>query len=127
MVRHTLKARGRGVLSTRMLRDYVDQLYLPAARASATRCDPSRASEFAAWKRRVRDGWDAVRIEHVESHGVADSPQIGSRLEVAAFVSLGELTGDDVAVELVHGRIGPDDELIDPRTLPLGEIGRAHV
>ncbi|HEY9562778.1 MAG TPA: alpha-glucan family phosphorylase [Nocardioides sp.] len=120
MVRHTLKSLGPRVLSTRMLRDYVEQLYLPAARASATLSDPSRASEFAAWKRRVRDGWDAVRIEHVESHGVADSPQIGSRLEVAAFVSLGELTGDDVAVELVHGRIGPDDELIDPRTLPLG-------
>lgn len=120
MVRHTLKSLGPRVLSTRMLRDYVEQLYLPAARASRTLSEPARAGEFAAWKRRVRDGWDVVHIEHVESHGVADSAEIGSSLQVAAFVSLGELSGDDVAVQLVHGRIGPDDELVEPRTLLLG-------
>jgi len=33
---------------------------------------------------------------------------------VEAVVSLGSLTGDDVAVELVHGAVGTNDEIARP-------------
>jgi glycogen phosphorylase len=120
MVRHTLKSLGPKVLATRMVRDYVRQLYTPAAvTGRALNSDYKGATELAAWKKGVREGWGDVRVEHVESHGVGDSPEVGSTLTVRAFVALGSLTPDDVAVEVVHGVIDGDDELVDTRITPL--------
>ncbi|MEJ7795321.1 MAG: DUF3417 domain-containing protein, partial [Nocardioides sp.] len=113
MVRHTLKSLGPKVLATRMVRDYVRQLYTPAALTGRKlNSDYTGAAELSAWKQRVRAGWSGVRVEHVESSGVGDAPEIGTALTVRAFVSLGELDPDDVDVQLVHGVINSEDELI---------------
>jgi len=113
MVRHTLKSLGPKVLATRMVRDYVRQLYTPAAvTGRALNSDYKGATELASWKKQVRAGWADVRVEHVESHGVGDNPEVGSVLTVRAFVALGGLTPDDVAVEVVHGVIDGDDDLV---------------
>ncbi len=120
MVRHTLKSLGPKVLASRMVRDYIRQLYTPAAvTGRALNSDYKGATELAAWKKTVRAGWSDVRVEHVESHGVSDNPEVGSSLTVRAFVALGSLTPDDVAVEVVHGVIDGDDEIIDTVITPL--------
>jgi glycogen phosphorylase len=120
MVRHTLKSLGPKVLATRMVRDYVRQLYTPAAvTGRALNSDYKGATELAAWKKGVREGWGDVRVEHVESHGVGDSPEVGTTLTVRAFVALGALTPDDVAVEVVHGVIDGDDDLVDTQLTDL--------
>jgi starch phosphorylase len=114
MVRHTLKSLGPKVLATRMVRDYVRQLYTPAAvTGRALNSDYKGATELASWKKQVRAGWGDVRVEHVESHGVGDNPEVGSVLTVRAFVALGSLTPDDVAVEVLHGVIDGEDDLVD--------------
>ena len=88
MLRHTLKSLGPKVLATRMVRDYVQQLYSPAAGTGRMlRADHGRAAELADWKHRVRACWPAVRIEHVEASGVGDSPEVGSTLSVSAIIS----------------------------------------
>jgi starch phosphorylase len=120
MVRHTLKSLGPKVLATRMVRDYVRQLYSPAAvTGRRLNADYAGARELAAWKQRVRGAWGDVRVEHVESSGVGDAPEIGTVLSVRAFVSLGDLTPDDVEVQLVHGVIDSDDRLVEASTEPL--------
>ena len=114
MVRHTLKSLGPKVLATRMVRDYVRDLYQPAAvNARLLNSDYHGAGELAVWKKRVRAAWSSVRVEHVESTGLGDAPEVGAQMSVRAFVALGELTPDDVAVELVHGRTNADDELVE--------------
>jgi glycogen phosphorylase len=114
MTRHTLKSLGPKVLATRMVSDYVRQLYTPAA-ATARRLnsDYAGAVELAAWKKKVRAGWPAVRVEHVESSGVGDAPEVGDTMSVRAFVALGDLSPADVDVQLVHGRSNGEDELSD--------------
>ncbi len=112
MVRHTLKSLGPKVLATRQVRDYVRELYAPAARnARALNDDYAGAVELAAWKQRLRTAWDDVSVEHVESSGVSDTPEVGSRLSVRAFVGLGELSPDEVDVQLVHGLLDAEDTL----------------
>ncbi|HET9500723.1 MAG TPA: alpha-glucan family phosphorylase, partial [Marmoricola sp.] len=123
MVRHTCVSLGPKVLSTRMLREYVDRLYIPAA-ASAHRINTSYdgARSVAEFKQRVRAGWDQVRIDHVESSGVAESPEIGGALDLHVFVALGDLSPDDVDVQVVHGRVKGEDQLRDPAVLSLGLV-----
>ena len=116
MVRHTLKSLGPKVLSTRMVREYVERLYVPAATAARSLNDSyDGARALAEWKQRVRSEWSSVSVDHVESSGVADSPEIGGLMQVRTYVSLGGLSPEDVAVEVVHGRVkGVEDDLIDP-------------
>ena len=120
MVRHTLKSLGPKVLATRMVRDYVEQLYTPSAASSrALNHDYAGARSLAEWKARVRSGWPSVTIDHVESTGVGDSPELGATLEVHVFVSLGELSPQDVDVQVVHGRIRHEDDLVDSQAQSL--------
>jgi glycogen phosphorylase len=112
MVRHTLKSLGPKVLAARMVRDYVNRLYTPAAQSSRSLSgDPGAAQALAEWKHRVRAAWGEVAIDHVESSGVTDAPELGQLLEVRTFVSLGELDPGEVDVQVVYGRIRHEDDL----------------
>jgi starch phosphorylase len=118
MVRHTLASLGPKVQACRMVQDYVTSLYVPAA-GSAHAVTPSRAREMALFRARLRAGWPGVRVDHVDSLGASDSPQVGDRVEIRAFVSLGTLTPGDVEVEVVYGRVTPGDTLTDSHVAPL--------
>ena len=114
MTRHTLKSLGPKVLATRMVRDYVRQLYAPAAiTAHRLNTDFAGAAQLAAWKKKVKAGWEHVRVEHVESSGVGDAPEVGDRMSVRAFVALGDLEPADVDVQLVYGKSNSEDELVE--------------
>jgi starch phosphorylase len=120
MVRHTLKSLGPKVLASRMVRDYVVELYSPAARsARRISADAAAPGELAAWKHRVKEAWPHVRIEHVESEGVSDAPALGSALSLRVYASLGDLTPDDVDVQVLHGRVAGDDQLREPAVASL--------
>ena len=120
MVRHTLTTLGPKVDAGRMVRDYVQKLYAPAAlSARALNSDFSGARELAAWKARVREAWPAVRMDHVEASGVPDAPEVGSTLDIRAFVSLGGLSPEDVDVQVVHGRVDDQDRITDGSTVSL--------
>ncbi|MGN6160269.1 MAG: alpha-glucan family phosphorylase [Marmoricola sp.] len=116
MVRHTLKSLGPKVLAGRMVREYLEELYVPAANAGRAMADTfDGARELAAWKARIRDRWAGVRIDHVESSGVSDQPEVGGEMDVRVFCSLGELSPDDVTVEVLHGRVRDEDVLVEPQ------------
>jgi starch phosphorylase len=121
MVRHTLKSLGPKVLSTRMVREYVDVLYTPAAVASRSMNDSyAGAAELASWKARVVEGWPSVHVDHVETEGLSDAPELGGGMDLHVFASLGSLSPEDVDVQVVHGRVkGDADELVDTTTTPL--------
>ncbi len=114
MVRHTLKSLGPKVLATRMVTDYVTELYGPAAVAGRRlNADYQGAARLSEWKQRIRAGWQAVRVEHVESQGVGDSPEVGATLNVQAYICLGDLAPEDVDVQLVHGVVTAEDTLVN--------------
>jgi starch phosphorylase len=120
MIRHTLRVLGPRTPAERMVREYVTTLYAPAAASVRTLADGGSfqtARDLAAWKRRVEVAWPLVRIEHVEAD--AGEPQLGTPLTVRVAVALGDLTPDDVCVEVVSGLANEHDELVDPSYLPL--------
>jgi len=125
MVRHTLRSLGPAVLSTRMLRDYTSALYVPAAQASRAMQVSAHAParELAEWRRQVVKAWPSVVVRHVESSGVGDSPELGSRLTVRAIVDLGALRTDDVEVHAAFGRVDEADQIRDAHVVPLVVAG----
>ncbi|MGB8649077.1 MAG: alpha-glucan family phosphorylase [Mycobacteriales bacterium] len=125
MVRHTLQSLGPKVLASRMVRDYVHQLYAPAAQSSRTLAQQgfAPAKELSAWRRKVSDHWPQVRVAHVEGGGVGDTPAVGASLAVRASVDLGGLAPEDVVVQAVYGRVDEHDVLHRPVYVPLTACG----
>ncbi|MDQ3982118.1 MAG: DUF3417 domain-containing protein, partial [Actinomycetota bacterium] len=111
------------VTADRMVRDYVERLYLPAAQhGRALMADGcARAKELAAWQERMRAAWGSVSILNVE--GDVTAADVGDERSVAATVKLGDLGTDDVAVQLAHGRVGANGELVDPEVIELTPAG----
>ena len=122
MVRHTLQSLGPQVLASRMVRDYVVELYAPSVHSSrALAADGfSAARDLAAWISRVRDAWPQVFVSHIESSGVGDAPQLGQQLDVLTRVGLGPLSPDDVRVQVAFGPVDENDEIRDPTYVDLG-------
>ncbi len=157
MVAHTLRTLGPKAEATRMVREYVTGLYLPAARASralagdggtagdtagagrgaaigqapGAEAGPAQAGpadagfagarQLAAWQERVTSAWPTIRIEHVEAEEGEQRP--GALLVVRAMVALGELSPQDVTVQVVYGRAGDEDEISDPACADLALEG----
>jgi starch phosphorylase len=121
MVRHTLRETGPKVLATRMVRDYVEQLYVPATGSSRTMADsgygPARTE--AQWRARLQENWNGVRVAHVEATGGGDTPEIGSTLALRAEVELPHLTPTDVEVQAAYGRVDDADGLHEVTTVPM--------
>ncbi|MEJ7770370.1 MAG: alpha-glucan family phosphorylase [Geodermatophilaceae bacterium] len=131
MVRHTLTTLGPKVLATRMVCDYVTELYAPAATASAA-FSPNgfaAAAAFAAWRCAVTQAWPGVRVAHVEASGDGDTPELGAPLIMRAQVELPGLSPADVDVQAVYGRVDDHEQLHDVTTSPMrfeGSDGDQH-
>jgi starch phosphorylase len=112
-IRHTLATLSPALSADRMVKEYVERLYIPAAaaerRITASGFQPAR--DLAAWKARVTAAWPKVHVTHVESGGVDAVPQVGDDLHLRATVELDGLSADDVLVEVVYGRAHESDRL----------------
>ncbi len=115
-VRHTLTSLGPKVLATRMVRDYVERLYVPSAIAAASLSGDkfTGAIELAHWRNGVLGAWPGVSVAYVESQ-VDGDPELGGVLHLRAEVHLNGLGIDDVDVQAVYGSVDNDDRLIDVR------------
>ncbi|MEU2061580.1 glycosyltransferase family 1 protein [Streptomyces sp. NPDC013455] len=122
MVRQTLALLGPKVLAGRMVREYVDRLYAPAARAHRT-LTPDTARDLAEWKARTRAAWRGVSVDHVETTATTATAELGSTLGLRVRVALGDLGPDDVEVQAVSGRVDAEDRITDATVVPLKAAG----
>ncbi|MEV5612078.1 glycosyltransferase family 1 protein [Streptomyces sp. NPDC052225] len=119
MVRQTLTHLGPKVLAGRMVREYVERLYTPAAHADRA-MTPDAARELASWKTRIRAAWPRVAVDHVEA--ATPAAELGATLALHVRVALGELAPDDVEVQAVAGRVDGEDRIADGVTVPLKPV-----
>jgi starch phosphorylase len=119
-IRHTLSLSPE-LSADRMVKDYVERRYMRAAASERVMVANgyAAAKELASWKRSVAEAWPSVAVTHVETGGLDDTPEVGDRLSVRAFVQLGHLTPDDVSVEVVYGRSHEGDDLTETRVTTL--------
>jgi starch phosphorylase len=139
MVRHTVQTLGPKVLASRMVRDYVEKYYTPAAQSLRKTIAPAdgagdaagggefgAARELAAYRRRAQEAWPKIVITDVDSTGLPDSPVLGSKLTLTATVQLAGLTPDEVTVQAVVGRVDASDALLEPITVEMSYTGTAE-
>jgi starch phosphorylase len=129
MVRHTLQSLGPKVLASRMVRDYTEKYYAPAAQSFRRTSAPidglpfGAARDLSAYRQRAREAWPRIQITDVDSTGLPDTPLLGSELTLTATVALAGLKPDEVDVQAVLGRVDAADALQDPVTVDMVHSG----
>jgi glycogen phosphorylase len=109
--------------TTRMVSEYVNKFYAPAA-AAGRRFAANNfavAHDIADWKSRIRAAWTGVRLQRL------DAPdrrmQFGGSLHIEVAVQLNGLTARDVTVEALFGRPSQKDFIRRARHYPLKYSG----
>jgi alpha-glucan phosphorylases len=127
LVRHTLTTLRPKVQATRMVIEYAEKLYAPAARAAAAVSADgyAGAKEIAAYRSRLDAAWPQVQIVGVDASGLPDTPVVGAPMTVRAGVVLGGLDPADVTVQAVVGHVDDADELTATETVAMAHVGAA--
>ncbi|MFA6584163.1 MAG: alpha-glucan family phosphorylase [Elusimicrobiaceae bacterium] len=96
----------------RMVREYYDMMYIPAHRYGKKMVQEEKARETAFWRRRIAANWSKVHIVNT-SASVRQKTEIcaGSTLNCQAKVWLGELSPQDVSVQLYLGMLDYHGEI----------------
>ncbi|MGH3581496.1 MAG: alpha-glucan family phosphorylase, partial [Mycobacterium sp.] len=134
MVRHTLQVLGPKVLASRMVRDYTEKYYAPAAQSLRATIEPGgdasgepfgAARELADYRQRAVAAWPRIQITDVDSSGLPDTPVLGSELTLTASVYMAGLAPDEVVVQAVLGSVDAGDVLQNPVTVAMSLVGSA--
>ncbi len=111
--------------TNRMVRQYTEEFYLPALQRYQllTGDHMERTKSLAEWKARVRAGWPDLKLVEIkaDSHG---GLEVGEALTVRVWLEMGRLMPDDVTVELYHGALGANGEILWPKVTPVNPTGR---
>ncbi len=122
VVRRSIATVTAGFNSLRMLTDYWNQAYLPAAvRGDRMRRDGgAKARELAAWKKKAAARFGSVQILDIRTSGLVDGAiQVGRPFRVSVRVDLGEMKAEELCIELIVGQSDPKRKVRDPVLIPL--------
>ncbi|MGC9326327.1 MAG: alpha-glucan family phosphorylase [Candidatus Hinthialibacter sp.] len=117
---------GRMFNSHRMIEEYTERLYLAAYNAGLKlRQDEfAHGKALAAWRKRITDMWGQVSIQNVESQIPNSELHLGETLSVIVNASLGQLTAEDVTVEVLCGRLDSKGNLENPIIYKTNSVGK---
>ena len=122
-VKQSIKHLSRQFNSRRMVDEYVSQLYDPAHAATQElwRTSYDNVRRKAKWNAAVLAVWDKVRF--MEMGPPPDAAVLSGRpIPVRVAIDLAGLTPDDVRVEAVFGRVGPNGRLEQTEVLSLPAV-----
>ncbi len=104
-VKESIKKLGPVYNTHRMVEQYFENYYKPGFERSALLEDKKwkKTIELSSWKSNIKQNWKSVKILKVDTNGMKDKVFVGQEYSVSAEVDLGNLTPNDVVVQLYYG------------------------
>ena len=92
--------------SNRMLQEYTERMYVPSNdRAKEMTSDNFKLTrEVSAWKEKMRAEWNTLRFLKVDTDSTI-GVNVGTDFNISAEIYLGNLTPDDIDVQLFYGKL----------------------
>jgi starch phosphorylase len=111
---------GSGFASHRMLMEYHERFYRPAAEShlKLTQNGYRPAKELHTYLQRIRSAFSEIEILEMECNH-PETVKVGEELEFRATVDLGPLHSEDLLVELIHGPVNALDEFSTISRVPM--------
>lgn len=137
MSKRSLKSLTAMYSSNRMLTDYMEKAYKPAAsrREFLSQNDWALCRELATWQQSLPARFGTLKLEDITLTGADGSTMLcGEPLNVKLHLHLGEMKKDEILVQLVIGRTYangnfrevPDHLRLEPRTCQDGGDGMIY-
>ncbi|MBU3699956.1 MAG: glycosyltransferase family 1 protein [Candidatus Kapabacteria bacterium] len=124
-MKHNIATNAWRFSSHRMVGDYARQAYaaLYAGQQAMLRDNAQGARELLRFEQQIARLWPSVRIVsyNVKGHHPV---HVGERLTAAVRVHLGDISPDQVRVELVHGPIDSRNEIRPQSTVHMNLVGQ---
>jgi starch phosphorylase len=125
-VKHSMKKLGPYFNTHRMVQEYFENYYKAAVEKRQIFAEKkwNNAKELAAWKEKMHNNWGNIRLVDLVNPDNSKPVFVGEELSISAELSLGELTPQDVEVQVYYG---PVDQLDNPEynsTIVLKSEGR---
>ena len=112
--------------TNRMVREYAERFYLPAAERfwHLAGDQGAKARALAAWKRHVSHNWSKIQVQEVTVD--ANALKVGDVLQVSARIELGELVPGDVQVEVYYGMVDDKGKIPEGTSTTMHPQGSAQ-
>jgi starch phosphorylase len=113
IVKNSIAMVGKNFSSLRMVKDYARKSYVPAIDAYYKYTDDGfhTAKSMAGWKAYLSSNWSYVNIDDIETPTMDESPKVGDKIPVTLKVTLGEISPDDVTVEVIAGNLNSLEQM----------------
>jgi starch phosphorylase len=102
-MKNAMRILGPYFTTRRMVEEYTQRFYVPSYENVLETTTPNfdNGLTYAAWHNKIMSAWKQIQIKDVR---IPDKQvKVGTDVEVEALVSLGQLTPDDVRVQLYYG------------------------
>jgi len=96
----------------RMVQEYTEKFYLNAYknRKELIENEWIKTKEFTKWKSNLIANWDKLKFVSVSHSGNDEELKVGAQYKVNAEVNIGNLTNDDIEVQIYYGNVDNVDE-----------------
>ncbi len=110
MVKNSMKKLGPYFNTHRMVMEYFEKYYASAYERRIMLYEKGTIKELADWKEKIRQSWSQVKVLNTFTNGNMKQIFVGEDFPVKAEIDLGNLTPDDVEVQLYYGPIDKQDD-----------------
>jgi glycogen phosphorylase len=110
--------------TNRMVEQYAELCYVPSFhRHQKLAADNFKeAGVLAKWRRKMFENWDRIRVTDLTGPQ-SDLVRVGTEMSVSATVELGNLSPNDLEVQLYHGALDNFNEITNPATVTMTPTG----
>lgn len=109
--------------TNRMVKEYYEKFYIPANNYGLILGEPGKAEAVAAWRRKIAENWYRVNVTDV-------TPQpetailMGDKVNFKSRVFLGNLTPEEIQVELCLGQRGSLGDIVKEEAIDMTNTGK---
>ncbi len=117
VMKNSMKTVNTEFNTNRMVEEYTQRFYMPCVenRLRLFANDAKDAVELARWRAHVSQHWPAVSVADIAAEDQEAQP-MGSSFPVQATIELGDLGTGDILVEIYHGLLDRNGEVMNGET-----------
>lgn len=107
MMKNSMKKLGPVYNTHRMVEEYFEMFYNQAYRKRTLLSENEwfKAKEFSAWKSKLLSNWSRIKFAGHTEFNKNEGLKVGAKYIVQAEIELGDLTPDDVEVQIYYGKV----------------------
>lgn len=107
MMKNSMKKLGPVYNSHRMVEEYAEKFYFASyeKRMTLMKNDWEKGKAYSKWKSKLYENWNRVKFINISEEERNGELKVGLKYPVQAEVELGDLTPDDVDVQIYFGKV----------------------